>query len=134
MNEYPKSVWNNMVNTTPHRNNDYNIQISQMPDPQASYQLQKKINLKTIIIPAAIAAAMLMGFSYVGYVQDQNFLEATEVVNTMELPGDVTLNITKNSDNSYFLMPDGQHVGNYNGIEARDMARGQVENIHSMGK
>lgn len=134
MNEYPNSVRNNMVNTTPYRDNDYNVQISSLPDPKRSYKPQRGVNLKTIVITAAIAAAALGGVSYNSYVQHQSMLENTEVVETVTVPGGATLNITKNPEYSYFVMPDGTHVGNYNGMDASEMAKSQVEATQSMGR
>ena len=134
MNEYPNSIRNNMVNTTPFRNNDYNIQISSVPDPDISYKTQRGVNLKTIIIAAAIAATTLGGVAYNSYVQHQSMLENTAVVSTMTVPGDATLNITNNPEYSYFVMPDGTHVGNYNGMDASEMAKSQIEATQSMGR
>ena len=61
-------------------------------------------------------------------------LENTAVVSTMTVPGDATLNITKNPEYSYFVMPDGTHVGNYNGMDASEMAKSQIEATQSMGR
>lgn len=134
MNEYPNSIRNNMVNTTPFRENDYNIQISSLPESNRSYKSQRGVNLKTIVIAAAIAAAAFGGVTYQGYLQHQSMLENTEVVSTMVVPGDVTLNITKNPEYSYFESSDGRHFGNFNGMDARDMAKSQVEATQNMGR
>lgn len=134
MNEYPNSIRNNMVNTTPFRENDYNIQISNLPDPNCSYKPQRGVNLKTIVIAVAIAAATLGGVAYNSYVQHQSMLENTAVVSTLEVPGDATLNITKNPEYSYFVMPDGTQVGTYNGMSASEMAKNQVEISQNMGR
>lgn len=133
MNDYPNSIRNNMVNTKPFRDQDYNIKITSLPDPNRSYKPQRGVNLKTIIIGAAIAAATIGGVAYHSYVQHQSMLENTAVVQTVEVPGDATLKITENPNYSYFEMSDGTHVGNYNGMDASSMAQSQVE-AQSMGK
>ena len=134
MNEYPNSIRNNMVNTTPYKRDDYNIQISSLPAPNRSYKLQKGVNFKTIIIASLIAAATIGGVAYNGYVQHQSMLEKTNVIETVSMPGDVTLNVTENPEYSYFEMADGTHVGNYNGMDARAMVENQIETAQSMGK
>lgn len=132
MNEYPNSIRNNMVNTTPFRNNDYNIQVLSEPDPNISYEPQKGFNFKTIVIGVALGLALTGGIAYHGYLQHQSMVENTAVVETVAMPGDVTLNITENPSYSYFVMPDGTHVGNYNGMDASEMAKSQVE--HNLGR
>lgn len=134
MNEYPNSIRNNMVNTTPFRENDYNIQISSLPESNRSYKSQRGVNFKTIVIAAAIAAAAFGGVTYQGYLQHQSMLENTAVVETVTVPGDATLNITQNPEYSYFEMSDGTHVGTYNGMNASEMAKNQVEINQNMGR
>ena len=132
MNEYPNSIRNNMVNTTPFRNNDYNIQILNGLDPNVSYKPQRGIKLKTILVAVAIGVALVGGTAYQGYLQHQSMVENTAVVETVAMPGDVTLNITENPSYSYFVMPDGTRVGNYNGMDASEIAKSQVE--HNIGR
>ena len=137
MNEYPNSIRNNMVNTTPFRNNivdttsvrndDYNIRISSLPDSNCSYKPQRDVDLKTIIIAVAIAAATLGGVVYQGHLQNQIMIENTTVVENVAIPGDATLRITKNPLYSYIETSDGQHVLEYNGMSVHDWARPHVE-------
>lgn len=129
MNEYPNSVWNNMANTTPHRGEnyqaeDYKIKILREPDNNKNYKTDRNSSskMKQVIIIGSIVIALIAGAAYVSHRQHQSMIENTAVVQTVELPGDATLNITENPVYSYIETSDGLQVGEYNGINAQELA------------
>ncbi len=140
MNEYPNSVSNNMVNTTPFRDNlssyedEYNIQISNLPRTDCSYKTQKGTKLKTLLIAGAIVAATLGASAYQSHLQYQSMMDNTAVVEEVAMPGGATLQVTKNPLYSYIETPDGQHVAEYNGMRAEDWAKSYVEEAQTKGK
>lgn len=134
MSEYPNSIRNNMVNTIPFRENDYNIQVSSLPEPNCSYEPQRGVNFKTIIIVAAIAVAAFGGVTYEGYLQHKSMLENTAVEQVVPMPGDAKLMVTANPLYSYIETPDGLHVSEYNGMKASDWAQPYVEEAQKNAK
>lgn len=135
MNQFPNSIRNNMVNTTPFRNyNDYNIQILSEPDPDISYEPQRGFNFKYIVIGAVLGLALSGGMAYIGHRQYQSMIENTAVVERVSMPSDATLMVTKNPLYSYIETPDGHHVSQYDGMEASDWAKPYVEEAQMNAK
>lgn len=130
MNEYPNSIRNNMVNTNPYRAEDYNIEITGLPEPPKNYAFQKESSnkIRNIIIVAALAAATLAGAAGVSYMQYQSYERNTAVVNTVPIDNGVEVKITENPAYSYIEMPDGSHVNSYNGISANVIAQEIIQN------
>ncbi len=128
MNKYPNSIRNNMVNTRPFRD-EYNIQVTSLPEPQVSYKPQKEVNLKTIVIAVAIAAATISGAAVMSNIQFQNFQRATQTVYTEDVvnyPG-IRFEISANGT-GYFVDEQGRHFGQIDNLDAQQMANQYVEN------
>lgn len=130
MQENPNSIRNNMVNT------EYKINITSLPERGMRYEVQRESShkIRNVVIAALIAAAALGGVSAISYSQMQSMERNTAVVSTEALPGGATLEVTENPAYSYIVTPNGDRVGTYNGINARELAQSYQENTPSMGK
>ena len=135
MNEYPNSIRNNMVNTEPYRNN-YNIDIESLPEVNMSYSVQRGSShkIRSAIIAAVIAASAFGYVTAISYMQHQSMIQNSTVVATEPLPEGATLNVTENPDFSYITTSNGTRVSNFNGIEARDLAKSYSQNSDSIGR
>lgn len=129
MNEYPNSVWNNMVKTTPidtdnYQAEDYKVEILSEPDNDRNYKMDRNSSSKMgqVIVIGSLVIALMAAAAYVSYRQEQSRIENTAVAQTMELSEDATLNITVNPVYSFIETSDGRRVGEYNGINARELA------------
>ena len=133
MNEYPNSVWNNMVNTNPnytdnYQAEDYKIEILNEPENDKNYEMDRTLSkkIRQAIVIGSVTLAALAGTAYVSYRQHQSMVQNTAVVQTVELPGDATLNITENPSYSYIETSDGRHVSEYNGMNAQELSGASI--------
>ncbi len=129
MNNYPNSIWNNMVKTTPidtdnYQAEDYKVEILSEPDNDRNYKMDRNSSSKMgqVIVIGSLVIALMAAAAYVSYRQEQSRIENTAVAQTMELSEDATLNITVNPVYSFIETSDGRRVGEYNGINARELA------------
>ena len=136
MNEYPKSIRENMVNTGYHRSEDYNLRVVNLPDKNMrldSYENLKK-KVVTALVGVTLAAVAIGGPIAFGNYQVAKMEEASEVVYTEPYASDYTFNMTK-SGTGYFTDAEGNRFGAIdlgNGqIDANDIARSIMENQKS---
>ena len=121
MNEYPNSIRNNMVNTT--WPNDC-IRINKVPEVKKNYEVDREGShkIRNTILALAVAASAFGYVAGISYAQNKSYEQSMTVVATESLPDGVELKVTENPMYSYFLMPDGQMSGKYNGVNAQDLA------------
>ncbi len=134
------SVWNNMVNTTPHRDeefkiglNEYTKIVEECERSHNSFSLNQKasLNIKSILgrvgVVAGIVAA-LGGVAYVSHIQYQNAEENMQVVYSEEMPQmqGIKFEITRNGI-GYFVDNQGNHLAEVDNINAQQRANQYIE-------
>ncbi len=129
-----RGIKNNLAQVRQYKPEDYNIEVVSLPERQINYKPQRGINFKTAIIGTGIALLLAGGVLYQSHVQHQSMLENTSVEQSVQLPYDATLQVTKNPTFSYIETADGQHVAEYNGMVAEDLAQPYIEEAQSRHK
>lgn len=130
MNEYPNSIRNNMVNT------EYKINITSLPDEKLNYEVQREDShkVRNLVISAVLVVSLFGGIGAITAIQEHNLQKNATVVSTEVLPGGATLNITENPVFSFIVTPNGDKVGNYDGISAQELAKNYYESGPALGK
>ena len=130
-----RGIKNNLAQVRQYKPEDYNIEVVSLPERQINYKPQRGINFKTAIIGTGIVFLLVGGgVMYQGHIQHQSMIENTSIERSVDLPYGATLQVTKNPAYSYIETADGQHVAEYNGMVAEDLAQPYIEEAQSRHK